>query len=336
MSNCKYCNKEYVGSNKKKNVHKHEIYCLLNPNREKYICDKCDREFDKRHSLIGHKSQCGRQKIEKIKIEKIYKCKYCEMLFEDGSKVGGHTSNCKQNPNYEEILMKKRRILSKKKGIKLSEEHKKKISKSRKDFLMNNPDKVPYLLNHSRNESYPEKYFENIFDKEGLFDTDIGIEKSYRVGLYELDFSIPNKKIDIEIDGDQHYYDSKIVESDDRRNKYLVEQGWDIIRIKWSDYQKMNTDDKRTYINSLIGYIKGIISEKPIFDIKNNMKECECGEKIYRKSNKCSRCYHISQRRVERPNLEQLNIDIEEMGFNGTGRKYGVSDNTIRKWLKNM
>jgi very-short-patch-repair endonuclease len=35
----------------------------------------------------------------------------------------------------------------------------------------------------------------------------LDIVKSYRIGLYELDFSIPDKRIDIEIDGDQHYYD---------------------------------------------------------------------------------------------------------------------------------
>jgi len=159
MSSCKFCNKEYIGSNKKKDVLLHEKYCLLNPDREKYICDKCNREFDKRHSLIGHKKNCGKIKIEKIKIKKVYKCKYCNLILEDGSKVGGHVTNCKSNPNYEKNLKKRKDILSKNKGKKLSDETKQKISKSRKEYLLNNPDKVPYLLNHSRNESYPEKYF---------------------------------------------------------------------------------------------------------------------------------------------------------------------------------
>jgi hypothetical protein len=41
-----------------------------------------------------------------------------------------------------------------------------------------------------------------------------------------------------------------------------------------------------------------------------------------------------AQRRVERPPLEQLQLEIEELGYLGTGRKYGVSDNAIRKWVK--
>jgi transposase-like protein len=38
-------------------------------------------------------------------------------------------------------------------------------------------------------------------------------------------------------------------------------------------------------------------------------------------------------RKVERPTIEQILKDVEELGYSGTGRKYGVSDNAIRKWL---
>jgi hypothetical protein len=44
--------------------------------------------------------------------------------------------------------------------------------------------------------------------------------------------------------------------------------------------------------------------------------------------------FNISRRKVERPKLEVLLTDIKELGYSGTGRKYGVSDNAIRKWLK--
>jgi len=42
----------------------------------------------------------------------------------------------------------------------------------------------------------------------------------------------------------------------------------------------------------------------------------------------------IRQRRVERPSQYTLLKEVEELGFVGVGRKYGVSDNSIRKWLK--
>jgi len=45
--------------------------------------------------------------------------------------------------------------------------------------------------------------------------------------------------------------------------------------------------------------------------------------------------FDLSRRKVERPSLEILLIDIKELGYRGTGKKYSVSDNAIRKWIKN-
>lgn len=39
-------------------------------------------------------------------------------------------------------------------------------------------------------------------------------------------------------------------------------------------------------------------------------------------------------RRVARPSYEVLKVEVGDMGYAGTGRKYGVSDNAVRKWLK--
>ncbi len=48
----------------------------------------------------------------------------------------------------------------------------------------------------------------------------------------------------------------------------------------------------------------------------------------------CTKCYK-SKRKVEtRPDLETLQKEIKELGYRGTGRKYGVSDNSIRKWVR--
>lgn len=66
-----------------------------------------------------------------------------------------------------------------------------------------------------------------------------------------------------------------------------------------------------------------------------NIKKCKCGEEIHKHSKMCRKCSQISNRKVERPLHKQLITDIENLGYCGTGRKYGVSDNSIRKWLKN-
>jgi len=60
----------------------------------------------------------------------------------------------------------------------------------------------------------------------------------------------------------------------------------------------------------------------------------DCGIQLSKKSNHCLDCYNKKQRKVERPPYEQLIKEINELGWSGTGRKYGVSDNSIRKWVK--
>ena len=42
----------------------------------------------------------------------------------------------------------------------------------------------------------------------------------------------------------------------------------------------------------------------------------------------------IKSRKHERPSIEQLQYDISILGYMKTGKKYGVSDNAIRKWIK--
>jgi len=49
----------------------------------------------------------------------------------------------------------------------------------------------------------------------------------------------------------------------------------------------------------------------------------------------CSaKCQGLSNRRSERPNKETLQNEVNMLGYRGTGKKYSVSDNSIRKWLK--
>ena len=61
---------------------------------------------------------------------------------------------------------------------------------------------------------------------------------------------------------------------------------------------------------------------------------CSCGNEISKGAKKCKECSSVNQRKVERPSYEQLLKDIEETNYSTTGRKYSVSDNTIRKWIK--
>ena len=43
----------------------------------------------------------------------------------------------------------------------------------------------------------------------------------------------------------------------------------------------------------------------------------------------------MNRRKVERPSYETLLIELEASNYCAVGRKYGVSDNAVRKWIKN-
>ena len=126
-----------------------------------------------------------------------------------------------------------------------TQEAKDKISLARKKFLTENPDKIPYLLNHkSKGASYPEMYF-----KECLKISNYVPE--YRVGLYSLDFADIVNKIDFEVDGCQHRVDPRIVEHDIKRNINLVNLRWKIIRLNWSEFKKLKDLEKFDIVNSI-------------------------------------------------------------------------------------
>jgi hypothetical protein len=61
-----------------------------------------------------------------------------------------------------------------------------------------------------------------------------------------------------------------------------------------------------------------------------------CGNVIHNpKAIFCSsECSSLNSRRVERPNCVKLDQELNSHSFSALSRKYGVSDNAIRKWSK--
>ena len=71
---------------------------------------------------------------------------------------------------------------------------------------------------------------------------------------------------------------------------------------------------------------------------RNNIKNitlCLCGDEKDKLSKMCLKCKSQKQRKVkERPKYEDLINDVNNNGYVATGKKYNVSDNAIRKWIK--
>lgn len=113
--------------------------------------------------------------------------------------------------------------------------------------LEENPELVPYLLNHaSKGPSYPEQYWMDLIRVRNL---PFSFHK--KIGRFELDFYNDDFKIDLEIDGDQHYVDLNSVERDKRRTEYLEKLGWRVIRIRWSSWLKYSPQEQEEILEEI-------------------------------------------------------------------------------------
>lgn len=81
-------------------------------------------------------------------------------------------------------------------------------------------------------------------------------------------------------------------------------------------------------------------SQQDTFGSKNKTKKryfcskCGSATKGHSKYGLCSKCSKTRARKVTRPEREQLEREIRENSWAALGRKYGVSDNAVRKWAK--
>lgn len=67
--------------------------------------------------------------------------------------------------------------------------------------------------------------------------------------------------------------------------------------------------------------------------------ECEVCQKIFHPDSKLTKfcsgvCAKFARRKVVRPSIEQLKEDIDNLTWVAIGKKYGVSDNAIKKWAR--
>ena len=165
-------------------------------------------------------------------------CRFCGTIFKKQSGLTLHEKTCIENPNRIKI-----------KGHKLSEEHKKKLSEI---AIKNMRGTHTNWLN--KKKSYAEEYFDKIF---------LNAEKQYRVNRFVLDYAWPEKKIYIEVDGEQHYTEEGL-KHDKIRTEILLEEGWVCAkRIRWSNFQKLSRQEKEEFIKNLPRVSETDISRKP-------------------------------------------------------------------------
>ena len=57
-------------------------------------------------------------------------------------------------------------------------------------------------------------------------------------GKYFLDFAFLELKLDLEIDGQQHFITKTAIEYDMERDNFLINSGWKVYRISWIELRK--------------------------------------------------------------------------------------------------
>jgi very-short-patch-repair endonuclease len=82
----------------------------------------------------------------------------------------------------------------------------------------------------TKEPSYPEQYFIDLFKNEKIE----GYVRELNVGKWFIDFAFSDKMLAVEIDGKQHERQDR-KEKDFEKDRFLVENGWRVIRIKWKN-----------------------------------------------------------------------------------------------------
>ena len=115
------------------------------------------------------------------------------------------------------------------------------------------------------------------------------------------------------------------------------------IRKQELDIRKQELDIRKQELELEILKLKENKTQQPLDinkRIKPKTKKCaDCNNMIYNQSTRCHNCLtkfrlNTAIRVNNRPTLEQLKADLNNDTYINVGIKYGVSDNTIRNWIK--
>jgi very-short-patch-repair endonuclease len=293
-----------------------------------FECKICNRKLDNLGNLNQHSVKCSRLLEIKDEIINLY-------VNENYSFRDLRKKFKIQPTDIKKILTDKTRSLSESNKIarkkypelfKHTEETKKILREKRLEFMKNNPDKTAWRLS---NISYPERLFIEYLESNGL-NKKYSIIREYSIFPYFIDFAFPNEMIAVEIDGSQHLLPERKKRDNDKDN-LLNGFGWTVIRISEKEI--------KTNIKFVFDHIIKILNEKPKI---NNIKiGIVVHPKKYTKKERNESGFTENQirsikgqRRVNRPPFEDLKKIISENGYTKTGKMFGVSGNSIYKWIK--
>ena len=289
-------------------------------------CKICDKEILNMGALIMHEKVCEKIFIYKEEIKKLYindffsirelciKFNISKGIISEilGSSVRTYSESVK--------------IGKKKYPLTHTDESIKKIREKRLDFMKKYPEKTSW---RQKNISYPELIFIEKIAQIG-WDKKYSIIREFSVFPFYIDFAFINEMVAVEVDGSQHLLDDR-KKKDEIKDKLLNLKGWSVVRVSEKEIKK-NIDEVFLKLEDILVSLHK--EKKYEFGVLQLPKTREKKIRLENGLTKSEIDRMIKARKIERPPYDELKKLVENYGFLETGRKYGVSDNSIRKWLK--
>lgn len=295
----------------------------------KTFCEKCQTDISN-CNYKKHYNVCNGKKIYK----KFECCPYC---FKTHNEIDGQFQNhvrwCLKNPNRNKTKKEKVKKEIRKKLSK--EEISKKISVAMKKCHAEGRHPGWSFINKDINRrSYPEKVIFNFIQKNDL-NVRFKIVEKCPISKYFLDFAFIDLKIDLEVDGKQHYSNKEAIEHDKVRNVFLENKGWKIYRINWAEFLK----NKIAEFEKFLEFVNNIDSKTSVY--------YDISEIILKPKKKYGNIQEFNRKRIEENDKQFIknnddylkNINYNFINFNKFGwgsrlKKDGIKN--PRKFLRLM
>jgi very-short-patch-repair endonuclease len=291
-----------------------------------YKCEICEKSLSNKGGLVTHQKTCEKifhfkDEIRKLYVDDLWSIRdLCKKYNVGKVIITDILGNCIRDYSESGKIGRKRYPYTH------TEESKKKLREKRLEYMRNNPEKTSW---RQKNMSYPEKIFLDEVLKLG-WGKKYTIIREYSVFPFFIDFAFVNEMVAVEIDGSQHLLEERKIR-DNQKDELLIKKGWTIVRIAESDVKKNKTDLFENLEKILLSLFRekkyefGLLEHPKTYEKKsrlvNGLTEGELGRMK-------------GGRKTERPPLDELIKLVNEIGYVGTGKKFGVSDNAIRKWIK--
>lgn len=263
-------------------------------------CVHCNERFETRrllqqHIQLNHKNSAKNKFAGDHTIPE-KKCLFCDRTFTHSSAYTMHIRWCKNNPERQESYCKRD-------AKNVSEETRKKISNSLKKYYCGSSI---WRTQIEKRKSYAEQYFDDCFPEA---------EKNYHVNRFFLDLAWPDRKVYLEVDGEQHYTKEGL-ERDKERDAILENEGWTLIsRVRWSEFQKLSQEEKNDFIYQVGALVE---AHKP--------QKLDIGSGSISSPDRIS---EVQKKKEDRWNIiQQSNIDFSKFGWvKEVSKLFGISEN---------